>query len=101
MPAVRVFLVDDSQEFIGFVKNLVQEFAFLEVVGAAQCAEEALEPIQRLRPDLVLMDLSMSGMSGLQATRLLKAQQPAPRVILVTGSDTPEYRAAASAAQAD
>ena len=57
--------------------------------------------IEQLRPDLVLMDWTMEGMSGLEATRQLKSRPLAPRVVLVTGSDTPEYRRAALAAQAD
>ena len=101
MPAIRVFLVDDSREFVQFTEALLAELTNLEVVGSAHSAEEAFAPIERLRPDLVLMDWTMDGMTGLEATRLLKARPAAPRVVLVTGSDTPEYRKAAEAAQAD
>jgi len=101
MPAIRVFLVDDSREFLQFTRALLDELTNLEVVGSATSAEEAFTSIERLRPDLVLMDWAMAGMSGLEATRLLKDRPAAPRVVLVTGSDTPEYRRAAEAAQAD
>src|SRR5437867_2011546 len=101
MPAIRVFLVDDSQEFVQFTKNLLAELTNLQVVGSAHSAEDALASIEQLRPDLVLMDWSMTGMSGLEATKVLKGRAWTPRVVLVTGSDTAEYRRAAQAAQAD
>src|SRR5262249_5187879 len=101
MPAIRVFLVDDSREFLQFTRALLDELTNLEVVGSATSAEEAFASIERLRPDLVLMDWAMAGMGGLEATGLLKAGPGPPRVVLVTGSDTPEYRRAAEDAQAD
>jgi DNA-binding NarL/FixJ family response regulator len=101
MPSIRIFWVDDSSEFMAFAQALLQVFPRLEVVGTAPSAEAALQTIANLQPDLVLMDLCMAGMTGLEATRRLKAGPNPPRVVLVTGSDTPEYRRAALAAGAD
>jgi CheY-like chemotaxis protein len=101
MPATRVLLVDDSPEFLQFTRRLLEETTDLEVVGSATSAEQALPEVERLAPDLVLMDWAMSGMTGLQATRRLKALPAPPRVVLVTGSDTAEHREAARAAGAD
>ena len=57
--------------------------------------------VVELQPDLVLMDLRLPGMNGLEATRQIKARSQAPAVIMVTADDTPECRAAASAAGTD
>src|SRR5207244_5806865 len=73
----------------------------VEVVGRASSGRGALEQVPLLKPDLVLMDLTMPGMNGLEATRRLKARPDGPRVILLTLHDNPEYRAAAAAVQAD
>lgn len=62
---------------------------------------KALEQVGPLHPHLVLMDLAMEGMNGLEATRRLKAQENPPRVIILTLHDNPEYRAAAEQAHAD
>jgi DNA-binding NarL/FixJ family response regulator len=101
MSRIRVFWVDDSKEFVMFAQQLLEEFPRLEMVGTAHSAEAALAHIERLGPDLVLMDLAMAGMSGLSATRLLTSRPNPPRVVLVTGSDTAEYRLAARNAGAD
>src|SRR5438067_13717027 len=100
MSAIRVFLVDDSPEFVQFTKDLLAELTEFQVVGSAHSAEDALASIEQLRPDLVLMDWTMEGMSGLEATRRLKSRPLAPRGVLVTGSGTPEYRRAAPPAPA-
>jgi DNA-binding NarL/FixJ family response regulator len=101
MAPIRVFLVDDSLEFLRFTRDLLRELGGFDVVGSATSAESAWEPIERLQPGLVLIDLSMHGMNGLEATRLLKQKPNPPRVVLVTGDDNVEFRQAADAALAD
>ena len=101
MTPIRIFWVDDSVEFVGFARQLLKEFPRLELVGSAASAEAALGPIAQLKPDLVLIDLSLQGMTGLEAVHLLKSWPQPPRVVLVTGSDMPEYRQAAKAVLAD
>jgi DNA-binding NarL/FixJ family response regulator len=64
----------------------------LRLVGAATNGREALELARRLRPDLVLLDLEMPVMDGLEATYCLGRECPATRVIAVTVHDTPELR---------
>jgi two-component system response regulator NreC len=73
----------------------------IEIVGRAYSGRGALEQVPVLKPDLVLMDLTMPEMNGLEATRALKAQPDGPRVIILTLHDNPEYRAAAEAVRAD
>src|SRR5262249_56452557 len=73
----------------------------VEVVGRALDGYQAMEEVARLSPDLVLMDIAMPGLSGLEVTRRLKTWTSGPLVVLLTLYDTPEYRAAAVAVGAD
>jgi DNA-binding NarL/FixJ family response regulator len=99
--ARRVLLVDDNAEFLDSASHFLTADQRIEIVGRACSARTALEQVPLLKPDLVLMDLSMPEMNGLEATRRLKARPDSPRVIILTLYDHPEYRAAAAAARAD
>jgi DNA-binding NarL/FixJ family response regulator len=81
----RVFIVDDHFLFRTGVRALLEENG-LEAVGDVGDAERALVEIERLRPDVVLMDLSLPGMSGVEATRRLAAHAPDVRVLILTVS---------------
>ena len=81
---VRVLIVDDQSPFrvaANLVFDLVDEF---EVVGEATSAEDALEQVTALEPDLVVMDINLPGMSGIEATRRLIAEHPGTIVLLVS-----------------
>jgi DNA-binding NarL/FixJ family response regulator len=80
---------------------LLKQHSGLLVIGTATDGYHAMRRVVELEPDLVLMDLRLSGMNGLEATRQIKARRQAPAVIMVTTDDTPESRAAASAAGTD
>jgi DNA-binding NarL/FixJ family response regulator len=101
MSTVRVLLVDDSLEFLEAAAQFLSQQGRLTIVGWAASGDEALELLDRLRPDLVLIDLVMPGMNGLEATRQIKARPAPPRVVIMTLYDVVEYREAASAAAAD
>jgi DNA-binding NarL/FixJ family response regulator len=87
MPAERpsVFIVDDHSFFRSGLRSLLAEHGF-EVVGEAPSGEAALPLVERRRPDLVVMDLNMPGMSGVEATRRLSERSPAPTVLVLTVS---------------
>ena len=101
MPTTSTFLVDDSPSFLQSAARFLAADDRIEIVGVALSALDALEQIAALKPDLVLMDLNMPGMNGLEATRRLKAGPNPPRVVILTLNDTEEYRQAALQAQAD
>jgi DNA-binding NarL/FixJ family response regulator len=101
MNPIRILLVDDSFEFIEALVRFLSADAAVEVVGYRLSGSEVIEQLNELKPDLVLMDLAMPGINGLEATRLVKQQPDAPRVILLTLYDNSEYREAASQAHAD
>jgi DNA-binding NarL/FixJ family response regulator len=91
---VRTLIVDDSPTFLRTVCSFLDHHDAVEVVATADNAPEAFQLVERLGPDLVLMDLQMQGMNGLEATAELRQRFPATRVIMVTGHDTQELRAA-------
>jgi DNA-binding NarL/FixJ family response regulator len=101
MTPVRILLVDDSPQFLICISRFLASRAAYEVVGQALSGDEALQQAALLHPDLVLMDISMPGLNGLEATARLKRQPDPPRVVIMTLLDTAEYRAAARSAKAD
>lgn len=101
MNVLRTLVVDDHMDFLRLAKALLDDFAGVEVVGYAQDGEEAVRMCDKLRPDLVLMDLSMPRMGGLQATRLIQAQERPPVIAIVSIYDDPEHREHTARAGAD
>jgi DNA-binding NarL/FixJ family response regulator len=98
---IRILLVDDNPEFLESAARFLSADPQVEIVGRAHSGFDAVDGVRRWQPDLVLMDLVMPGMNGLEATRYIKAQPDAPRVVILTLHDNLEYRAAAEAARAD
>lgn len=97
----RILLVDDSRTFLAAACHALAEDARIEVVGSALSGQEGLELTTQKHPDLVLMDVAMPGMNGMEATRLIKAQPNAPQVVILTSYDLTHYRTAAKVAGAD
>ena len=93
--------MDDSEPFARAAAAFVQQCPEFEVLGIAGTGLEALGRVRRQRPDLVLMDLKMPGMDGLEAIRRIKALPAAPKAIAMTLEDFPEMEASAYAAGAD
>jgi DNA-binding NarL/FixJ family response regulator len=101
MHRIRVLLVDDSPTFLDAASNLMADWRGIEVVGCAPSGREALEQTPLLQPDVVLVDLHMPEMNGLETIRNLKTNQPAPAAVLMTLEDQIAYRQAALAHGAD
>jgi DNA-binding NarL/FixJ family response regulator len=83
---VRVLLVDDHDLFRTGLRNLLEEQE-VEIVGEASDGQQAIKMVRELAPDVVVMDLNMPGMSGVEATRQVTSAAPLTRVVVLTISD--------------
>ena len=101
MKKITVLLVDDHDGFINAAMRHLRKLEWLEVVGRASNGLEAIERSESLRPEVVLMDLAMPEMGGLQATRLIKTQDAPPFVVIASHFDDAEHRTHAMRAGAD
>jgi DNA-binding NarL/FixJ family response regulator len=88
---IRVLVVDDQALVRGGFRLILESQPGVEVVGEAADGREALAMARELRPDVVLMDVRMPGMDGLEATRRLLSGGEAPRVLMLTTFDLDEH----------
>lgn len=88
-PPMRVVVVDDHPLLRASIRQVLGSAGDMEWVGEARDGAEALEVVARTRPDVVLMDLSMPGLDGLGATRLIVRSCPGTRVLVLTSSTDP------------
>jgi two-component system, NarL family, invasion response regulator UvrY len=86
---VGVVTVDDQAVFRGVAREVIEATAGFELLGEAASGEEAIELADRVDPDLVLVDLRMPGMDGLETCRRLRATHPSATVVLVS-TDEPD-----------
>jgi DNA-binding NarL/FixJ family response regulator len=89
--AVRVLVVDDHEPFRRAARAVIREAAGFELVGEVADGEASIDAAKTLRPDLVLMDISLPGISGLEATRLIRANVPSAVVLLLSTRDALEF----------
>jgi DNA-binding NarL/FixJ family response regulator len=89
--SIRVLIVDDQELVRTGFRLFLETQPELEVVGEAGDGEEAIERVRELRPDVVLMDIRMPRMDGIEATARLMRVEPAPRVLVLTTFDLDEY----------
>jgi DNA-binding NarL/FixJ family response regulator len=97
---LRILLVDDQQLIRLGMRMVLESYDDLEVVGEAADGREAIEATARLTPDVVLMDVRMPGLDGIEATRAIVAADPGSRIIILTTFDLDEYAFAGLAAGA-
>jgi DNA-binding NarL/FixJ family response regulator len=83
---MKILIADDHALFRDSLRSLLEAHG-LEVVGEARNGREAVDLARKLKPEVVLMDLSMPELDGLSATRLISADQPEVKVVVLTASD--------------
>jgi DNA-binding NarL/FixJ family response regulator len=98
---IRVLVVDDHEMVRTTLSELLSDEDDVTVVGECEDGSQVVEAASRLRPDVVLMDLSMPVMDGVAATEALRAARPGQRVVVLTGEgDAAKARVAAAGAHA-
>ena len=90
LPPMRVLLVDDHPLFLEGLRNMLAARG-VQVVGTASDGLEALDKARALRPDVILMDVQMPRCNGLEATRLIKAELPEVKIVMLTVSEEDEH----------
>jgi DNA-binding NarL/FixJ family response regulator len=93
MSKIRVLITDDHAMFRQGVRTLLAAEPDLEVAGEAKDAAEAVSMSRQSRPDVVLMDIGMTGMSSFEATRVIRKERPETRVVFLSMYDDDEYLA--------
>jgi DNA-binding NarL/FixJ family response regulator len=87
----RVLVVDDHTVIRRGIQSILRAWPEWEISGEASSGEEAIELTKELEPDIVLMDISMPGMGGLEATKSIRKYCPRTKVLLLTLYDSPEW----------
>jgi NarL family two-component system response regulator LiaR len=91
MDKTRILLADDHPMVRNGLIKLLESFKEFVVVGEASDGEEAVELTKKLEPDVVIIDLSMPKLSGIEATKLIRKNHPATKVLVLTMHDNEEY----------
>jgi DNA-binding NarL/FixJ family response regulator len=91
MKKIRLLVADDHKIFRQGIKKLLEDESDLQVVGEASDGRDAVKKATELKPDVILMDIAMANLNGLEATRQIKKQLPSAKVIMVTMHKNEEY----------
>lgn len=91
MTRTRALIVDDHPILCAGIQSLLSSCEDIEVVGEAQNGEQALARVEELRPDVVIMDIAMPKMNGIEAARLIHRKYPDTRVLILTQHEEQQY----------
>ncbi len=100
MNSARVLIVDDHEIFRRGLRALLEPSAEWQICGEAVDGLDAMEQCKSLDPDIVIMDVSMPRLNGLEATRLIRKENPKSQIVIITQHDSPQIRTAAKDAGA-
>jgi two-component system, NarL family, response regulator NreC len=89
-PSIRVLIADDHRLFAEALEAILSGEPRIEVVGRAHSGEEAVAQALELKPDVILMDIAMPVMDGVEATKLIRSKRRTATVVILTGSNSRE-----------
>ena len=91
MKTTKILIVDDHEVVRDGLRNILTSLDNISIAGEAGNGEDAVKMYSSLKPDLVIMDISMPGMNGIEATRVIKEKDPDARILILTMHDNQEY----------
>jgi DNA-binding NarL/FixJ family response regulator len=95
MKNARLLIVDDHEIFRRGLRALLEPSAEWQICGEAVDGMDAVEQCRSLKPDIVVLDVSMPRLNGLEAARLIIKEKPEPQIVIITQHDSPQIRSAA------
>jgi two-component system nitrate/nitrite response regulator NarL len=91
MKNIKILIVDDHEVVRDGLKNILLSLKDVAIAGEAANGEDSITMYESLKPDLVIMDISMPGMNGIEATRIIKENDPNAKILILTMHDNQEY----------
>ncbi|SEW05120.1 two component transcriptional regulator, LuxR family [Cognatiyoonia koreensis] len=88
---IRVCIVDDHPMVAEGIQSILESYDDIDVVGTLTDGQSAVEQVENLAPDVMLLDLNMPGLSGLNATEMILERRPETRILILSMHDSPEY----------
>src|ERR1700719_3090065 len=95
MNNARLLIVDDHEIFRRGLRALLEPSSEWEICGEAVDGLDAVEQCKSLKPDIVVLDVSMPRLNGLEAARLIRRENPESKIVIITQHDSPQIRSAA------
>lgn len=91
MERIRIFLIDDHRIFLEGLCRLIQDHSSLQILGTSGDGRAAIPQIEALQPDVVLLDISMPGLNGLEAIRMITKAGPKTRILILSMHENDEF----------
>ncbi len=91
MSRTRVVIVDDHPMVAEGIEAILETYGDIEVVGTLANGQDAIDAVEALSPDVMLLDLNMPGVNGLSATEIILERRPQTRILILSMHDSPEY----------
>lgn len=88
---IRLLIVDDHPMVADGIEAILEGYDDIEVVGVLCNGQEAIDQVETLNPDVILLDLNMPGVGGLTATEIILERRPETRILILSMHDSPEY----------
>ncbi|MCG3266371.1 response regulator transcription factor [Yoonia sp. I 8.24] len=88
---IRILIVDDHPMVTEGIQAILESYDDIDVVGALNNGQDAVDQVKALAPDVILLDLNMPGLSGLAATEMILEKRPETLIVILSMHDSPEY----------
>ena len=91
MTSIRVLIVDDHPMVAEGIEAILETYDDLDVIGVLTDGQAAIDQVEDMQPDVILLDLNMPGVNGLSATEIILEKRPETRILILSMHDSPEY----------